>query len=64
MTVDGRLTDDGLALRKAVERRTEDSAVDPWDALGEAGTARLTELCRPLVGTALTNGAFPAGVFA
>ena len=64
MTADGELTDDGLALRKAVERRTEASSVGPWDTLGEAGTARLTELCRPLVGTALTNGAFPPGVFA
>ena len=64
MTVDGELTDDGLALRKAVERRTEDSAVDPWDTIGEAGTARLTELCRPLVSTAMTNGAFPPGILA
>ncbi len=64
MTGDGELTEDGLALRKAVERRTEESAYAPWDSLGEAGTARLTELCRPLVSTALANGAFPAGVFA
>ena len=64
MTAEGELTEDGLALRKAIERRTEDSAVGPWDTLGEARTARLTELCRPLVGTALANGAFPPGVFA
>ncbi len=64
MTSDGRLTDDGAALRTAVERRTEESAFAPWEHLGEAGTQRLTELCRPLVTTALTNGAFPAGVFA
>ena len=64
MTADGELTDDGVALRKAIERRTEESAAAPWDTLGEAGTARLTELCRPLVSTALTNGAFPPGVFA
>jgi hypothetical protein len=64
MTSDGELTEEGGALRTAVERRTEDSAFSPWEHLGEAGTARLTELCRPLVTTALTNGAFPAGVFA
>ncbi len=64
MTTEGGLTEDGVALRKHVERRTEESAFAPWETLGEAGTARLTELCRPLVTTALTNGAFPAGVFA
>ena len=64
MTADGDLTDEGTALRKAIERRTEEMAFSPWDHLGDSGTARLTELCRPLVTTALTNGAFPAGVFA
>lgn len=64
MTTEGGLTEDGVALRKDIERRTEESAFSPWETLGEAGTARLTELCRPLVTTALTNGAFPAGVFA
>ncbi|UFN45446.1 SCO6745 family protein [Nocardioides okcheonensis] len=64
MTADGQLTEEGVALRKAVERRTEESAYAPWEHLGKAGTQRLTELCRPLVTTALTNGAFPAGVFA
>lgn len=64
MTSDGSLTEDGAALRTAVERRTEESAYAPWEHLGEVGTQRLTELCRPLVTTALTNGAFPPGVFA
>ncbi len=60
----GELTDEGAALRTSVERRTEEHAVSPWDVLGETGTQRLTELCRPLVTTALANGAFPDGVFA
>ena len=64
MTAAGDLTDEGIAMRKAVERRTEESSFSPWESLGAAGTERLTELCRPLVTTALTNGAFPAGVFA
>ena len=64
MTAAGELTEDGVALRKAVERQTEEYAYAPWAGLGEAGTARLAELCRPLVTTALANGAFPAGVFA
>jgi hypothetical protein len=64
MTPAGQLAEDGVALRSVVERRTEESAFAPWNHLGAAGTQRLTELCRPLVTTALTNGAFPAGVFA
>lgn len=64
MTGDGALTEDGVALRKAVERQTEVSAVCSWDEIGETGTERLTELCRPLVTDALTNGAFPPEVLA
>ena len=64
MTADGELTDDGRALRKTVERQTNESGVAPWDALGEPGTQRLAELAGPLVVTALGNGAFPDGVFA
>lgn len=60
----GELTAEGLALRKTVERRTEEHAISSWEALGEAGTQRLAELGQPLVNAALTNGAFPAGVFA
>lgn len=60
----GELTDEGRAVRTAIERRTEESAVSSWNSLGEAGTLRLADLCQPLVVTALTNGAFPAGVFA
>ncbi|SEC03923.1 hypothetical protein SAMN04489844_1556 [Nocardioides exalbidus] len=64
MTSAGELTEEGTALRRTVEHRTEESAFAPWQALGESGTQRLTELCRPLVTTALANGAFPEGVFA
>lgn len=64
LTSDGGLSEDGLALRTSVERRTEQTAVPSWDALGEAGTQRLAEVCRPMVATALANGAFPDGVFA
>ncbi len=64
MTEQGELTEEGRALRSSVERATEVLAVGPWEALGEGGTARLHELCRPLVERALAAGAFPAGVFA
>lgn len=64
ITADGELTDDGRALRTAVERATEVLSVVPWEGLGEAGTARLHELAAPLVQRALAAGAFPPGVFA
>ena len=63
-TAEGGLTEEGVAVRRAVERRTEESAFAPWESLGEVGAQRLGELCRPLVSTALANGAFPPGVFA
>lgn len=64
MTAEGEPTDDGQALRKAIERATNELGAAPWDALGEAGANRLAELCAPWVAQALTNGAFPEGVFA
>ena len=63
LTAEGALTEEGAALRTSVERATEVLAVAPWDALGAAGTARLEELCLPLVLRAVEGGAFPAGVF-
>jgi len=64
MTTEGGLTEDGRSLRSSVERATEALAVGPWDTLGESRTARLQELCRPLVARALAGGAFPDGIFA
>ena len=64
MTADGELTDEGRDFRKSLERQTDESGAAPWDALGEERAQRLAELARPLVGTALGNGAFPDGVFA
>lgn len=61
---DGTLTEAGVALRTAVESDTDELAAAPWDLLGEAGAARLKEIGKPLVRTAVTAGAFPAGVFA
>ncbi len=64
MTGDGGLTDEGRALRRAVEVATDRSGVAPWETLGEQGTARLAELGTPLVIAARDNGAFPDNVFA
>lgn len=61
---DGSLTEEGAAVRKSVERATERLGFGPWDELGEVGTARLAELCQPMVERVLTGGAFPPGVFA
>ena len=64
MTPDGALTEAGTALRTQIEAATDERAAAPWDALGEAGTARLAELGKPLARRAVGNGAFPDGVFA
>ena len=64
LTADGALTEEGKAVRTRIERTTETLARAPWDALGEAGTARLSELTLPLVARTLAGGAFPDGVFA
>ena len=63
MTAEEELTTEGRDLREAVEHRTDQNGVAPWDALGEAGAQRLSELCRPLVASVQENGAFPEGVF-
>jgi hypothetical protein len=54
------LTEEGTALRRAVEARTDELDRAPYEHLGAAGVARLTELATGFVGTALGNGAFPA----
>ncbi|MEP9363402.1 hypothetical protein ABLE68_10580 [Nocardioides sp. CN2-186] len=64
MTSDGALTQDGLDLRDRIESATDEMAAAPWDLLGEAGTARLGEIGKPLVRAAIAAGAFPGGVFA
>ncbi|MEV0680286.1 hypothetical protein AB0I60_27600 [Actinosynnema sp. NPDC050436] len=45
---DGGLTEDGKALRREVEQRTDQAAAGPWKALGPARTARFVELVTPL----------------
>lgn len=60
----GALTDAGRALRDDVESATDVMAAAPWDVIGEAGTARLKEIGKPLVRTMIGNGVFPDGVFA
>ncbi|MGW2339006.1 SCO6745 family protein [Streptomyces sp. NPDC001661] len=54
------LTEQGVALRAELEHRTDALDRAPYEHLGEAGVARLTELATKFVGAALGNGAFPA----
>jgi len=44
---DGSLTDEGRAVRAAIEATTDQAAAAPWGAIGEDGVARLRELARP-----------------
>ncbi|GAA2738809.1 SCO6745 family protein [Actinocorallia aurantiaca] len=59
LDADGRATDAGRALRAEVERRTDELAAAPWQALGDEGTARLAELLGPLWLEALGAGLLP-----
>ncbi|MFD7552639.1 hypothetical protein ACFV0R_32205 [Streptomyces sp. NPDC059578] len=63
LTEDGELTDAGRALRAEVEERTDRLDSAPYEHLGEAGVARLTELAGGFTRTALAAGAFPADAF-
>jgi helix-turn-helix protein len=44
----GALTEGGRATRRAVEDATDELAMEPWSALGEKGTERVTELLEPV----------------
>ncbi|GAA2950821.1 hypothetical protein ACFPN0_13105 [Kitasatospora cinereorecta] len=57
---DGRATDAGRALRAEVERRTDELASDPWDALDRAEQERLVELLGPLWVEVLGSGLLPS----
>jgi hypothetical protein len=55
----GELTEAGTALRRDTEQLTDRLDRAPYEHLGAAGTARLTELAGALTATALAAGAFP-----
>jgi hypothetical protein len=63
LAADGELTEAGTALRRDIEERTDRLDRAPYEHLGAAGVARLTELATGLVTTALAAGAFPEGMF-
>ncbi|MEU6845843.1 hypothetical protein ABZ930_28605 [Streptomyces sp. NPDC046716] len=53
------LTEEGARLRAGIETLTDELDRAPYEHLGDAGVARLTELATGFIGTALGNGAFP-----
>ncbi|MFG2594991.1 hypothetical protein [Streptomyces sp. NPDC048462] len=60
LTAEGELTEEGAALRAGVEESTDRMDLAPYEHLGGAGVARLTELGRGFLATAFAAGAFPA----
>ncbi|NJP65782.1 SCO6745 family protein [Streptomyces spiramenti] len=62
LAADGRLTEDGVALRKAIENETDRLDRAPYETLGADDVARLTDLAAGFALTAAKAGAFPSEV--
>ncbi|WP_455360108.1 SCO6745 family protein [Streptomyces sp. SYSU K21746] len=60
MDADGRLTPQGVLARERLEEETDRLDSAPYEHLGAAGVARLTELVGSFTATAAAAGAFPA----
>ncbi|WP_411122080.1 SCO6745 family protein [Streptomyces sp. x-19] len=58
------LTEAGTALRKELERTTDRLDRAPYEHLGAAGVARLTELAAGFTARLMESGAFPQTLFA
>ncbi|MFF7728731.1 hypothetical protein [Streptomyces sp. NPDC008001] len=56
----GKLTEAGTALRDELEAETDRLDIAPYEHLGAAGVARLTELGRGFAKAVVAAGAFPA----
>ncbi|MEV7087873.1 hypothetical protein AB0O07_18585 [Streptomyces sp. NPDC093085] len=59
----GGLTEAGAGLREEAEALTDRLDAAPYDLLGPAGTARLTELAGGFTKALVAAGAFPAALF-
>jgi hypothetical protein len=64
LVADGALTEDGVALRAAVERATDELSAAPFVHLGAERTERVADLGGRLAQRLVANGAYPTGVFA
>jgi hypothetical protein len=60
LDADGELTERGVALRAEIEAETDRLDRAPYEHLGAAGVARLTELGAAFAGAAVAAGGFPA----
>ncbi|OQO90313.1 hypothetical protein B1813_18000 [Saccharomonospora piscinae] len=60
---DGGLTDEGRAMRAALEERTDHAAAGPYRAVGAEKSARIAELAKPLSRAVRKAGAFPRELF-
>ncbi|MFI0774401.1 hypothetical protein [Streptomyces sp. NPDC021212] len=60
LDADGELTQAGVDLRESVEDETDRLDAAPYEHLGAAGVARLTELAGAFTTRAMEAGAFPA----
>jgi hypothetical protein len=56
---EGKLTEQGNALRQLVEDRTDLLALPPWQHLGEERYRRLLQLVHPLSASIVEQGGFP-----
>jgi hypothetical protein len=56
---DGALTELGRAVRNGIERHTDELALRPWQALGDAKSERLAELASSLTERVVDGGGFP-----
>ncbi|MFJ9467523.1 SCO6745 family protein [Streptomyces caniferus] len=63
LDAEGELTEEGVRLRKDLERRTDRLDRAPYEHLGAEGVARLTELAGGFTTAAMNAGAFPAALF-
>ncbi|MBL1090877.1 MULTISPECIES: SCO6745 family protein [Streptomyces] len=60
---EGQLTEAGVRLRKDLEETTDRLDRAPYEHLGAAGVARLTELATGFTTAVMNAGAFPAALF-
>ncbi|MET7766570.1 hypothetical protein [Streptomyces sp. NPDC005336] len=60
LTADNELTEAGTELRRVLEDETDRLDAAPYEHLGAAGVARLTELAGAFTTAAMAGGAFPA----
>ena len=60
---EGRITEEGTALRERLEEETDRLDRAPYEHLGAEGVERLTELGRGFTRAAVAAGAYPEGLF-